>query len=90
MEWYCRVDFTSPGQIMLVVAFNFRESESDKKTPGGKEVFGFNCKLGSSVRGGFIWEEVGMMVHVIPGILQGSESLEDFLISTESLCRQID
>ena len=35
MEWYCRVDFTSPGQFMLVVAFNFRESESDKKTPGG-------------------------------------------------------
>ena len=35
---------------MLVVAFNFRESESDKKTPGGKEVFGFNCKLDSSVR----------------------------------------
>ena len=27
-EWYCRVDFTSPGQFMLVVAFNFKESES--------------------------------------------------------------
>jgi len=28
MKWYCRVDFTSPGQYMLVVAFNFKESES--------------------------------------------------------------
>ena len=32
IKWYCRVDFTSPGQFMLVVAFNFKESESNKKT----------------------------------------------------------
>ena len=25
---YCHVDFLSPGQFMLVVAFNFKESES--------------------------------------------------------------
>ena len=31
MEWYCRVDFTSPGQYMLVVAFNFKESESKEE-----------------------------------------------------------
>ena len=27
-KWYRHVDFTSPGQYMLVVAFNFKESES--------------------------------------------------------------
>ena len=32
IKWYCHVDFTSSGQFMLVVAFNFKESESDKKT----------------------------------------------------------
>ena len=35
MEWYYRVDFMSPGQFMLMVAFNFRESERDKKSLGG-------------------------------------------------------
>ena len=35
MEWYYRVDFTSRGQFMLVVAINCRDSESDKKTLGG-------------------------------------------------------
>ena len=32
IKWYCRVDFTIPGQFMLVVAFNFKESEINKKT----------------------------------------------------------
>ena len=29
------MDFTSPGQFVLGIAFNFKESESDKKTLNG-------------------------------------------------------
>ena len=77
MEWYCRVDFTSPGQFMLVVAFNFRESESDKKTPGGLIFCVLVSKAWRSIKGCNeelfypVWLEYSFFVISLPGLEKG-------------------
>jgi len=73
MEWYCRVDFTSPGQYMLVVAFTFKESESKEED----SVFGM-VRQGVSVQLGDIdddqnWGRGGTLVALLAGWMDGGK-----------------